>query len=149
LWPCLADLTHAAEVGKPRRQILAQFGRIDILVVNSGHVDYWRPRRPHRQPNGKSAYDLILMSCVRLTRALHSRRCARTQGRGHRHPQSPPSVKEPPPNHLFSLRYARLGVVGTGKTLRVRSPRTTSAVNVVVRPAISIRAGSKQSASAR
>ena len=122
-----ADLTNAADLENLVAQTLAQFGRIDILVVNSGHVDYGG-LEDLTDAQWQSAYDLILMSVVRLTRAcipgMRANKCGDIVVLGSA------TVKEPPPNLILSS-VMRLGVVGLAKTLSRSLAPDNIRVNVV------------------
>ena len=122
-----ADLTDAAQLENLVAQTLAQFGRIDILVVNSGHVDYGG-LEDLTDAQWQSAYDLILMSVVRLTRACIP--AMRANKGGNIVILSSATVKEPPPNLILSS-VMRLGVVGLAKTLSRSLAPDNIRVNVV------------------
>jgi 3-oxoacyl-[acyl-carrier protein] reductase len=122
-----ADLTDASEVENLVAQTLAQFGRIDILVINSGHVDYGG-LEDLTDAQWQSAHDLILMSVVRLTRACIP--AMRANKVGDIVILSSATVKEPPPNLILSS-VMRLGVVGLAKTLSRSLAPDNIRVNVV------------------
>jgi 3-oxoacyl-[acyl-carrier protein] reductase len=122
-----ADLTDAAHLENLVAHVLAQFGRIDILVVNSGHVDYGG-LEDLTDAQWQSAYDLILMSVVRLTRACIP--AMRANNGGDIVILSSATVKEPPPNLILSS-VMRLGVVGLAKTLSRSLAPDNIRVNVV------------------
>jgi len=122
-----ADLTHAAHLESLVAQTLAQFGRIDSLVINSGHVDYGG-LEDLTDAQWQSAYDLILMSVVRLTRACIP--AMRANKGGDIVILSSATVKEPPPNLILSS-VMRLGVVGLAKTLSRSLASDNIRVNVV------------------
>jgi 3-oxoacyl-[acyl-carrier protein] reductase len=122
-----ADLTNAAQLENLVAQVLAQFGRIDILVVNSGHVEYG-DLEDLADAQWQSAYDLILMSVVRLTRACIP--AMRANKGGDIVILSSATVKEPPPNLILSS-VMRLGVVGLAKTLSRSLAPDNIRVNVV------------------
>jgi 3-oxoacyl-[acyl-carrier protein] reductase len=122
-----ADLTDAAQLENLVAHTLAQLGRIDILVVNSGHVDYGS-LEDLTDAQWQSAYDLILMSVVRLTRACIP--AMRTNKGGDIVVLSSATVKEPPPNLILSS-VMRLGVVGLAKTLSRSLAPDNIRVNVV------------------
>ena len=121
-----ADLTDAAQL-KTSSLNPRQFGRIDILVVNSGHVDYGG-LEDLTDAQWQSAYDLILMSVVRLTRACIP--AMRANKGGNIVILSSATVKEPPPNLILSS-VMRLGVVGLAKTLSRSLAPDNIRVNVV------------------
>jgi 3-oxoacyl-[acyl-carrier protein] reductase len=122
-----ADLKDAAQLENLVAQVLAQFGRMDILVVNSGHVDYGG-LEDLTDAQWQSAYDLILMSVVRLTRACIP--AMRANKGGDIVILSSATVKEPPPNLILSS-VMRLGVVGLAKTLSQSLAPDNIRVNVV------------------
>jgi 3-oxoacyl-[acyl-carrier protein] reductase len=122
-----ADLTEASQLENLVAQVLARFGRIDILVVNSGHVDYGG-LEDLTDAQWQSAYDLILMSVVRLTRACIP--AMRANKGGDVVILSSATVKEPPPNLILSS-VMRLGVVGLAKTLSRSLAPDNIRVNVV------------------
>jgi 3-oxoacyl-[acyl-carrier protein] reductase len=122
-----ADLTRAAELEALVARIVAQFGRIDILVVNSGHVDYGG-LEDLTDAQWQGAYDLVLMSVVRLTRA--SIPPMRANKGGDIVILGSATVKEPPPNLILSS-VMRLGVVGLAKTLSRSLAPDNIRVNVV------------------
>jgi 3-oxoacyl-[acyl-carrier protein] reductase len=108
-----ADLTDASAVETLVGRVHAQFGRIDILVVNSGHVDYGG-LEDLTDVQWQHAYDLLLMSVVRLTRACIP--AMRVNRIGDIVILGSATVKEPPP-HLVLSNVMRLGVAGLVKTL--------------------------------
>jgi 3-oxoacyl-[acyl-carrier protein] reductase len=122
-----ADLTRAAELEALVARIVAQFGRIDILVVNSGHVDYGG-LEDLTDAQWQGAYDLVLMSVVRLTRA--SIPPMRANKGGDIVILGSATVKEPPPNLILSS-VMRLGGVGLAKTLSRSLAPDNIRVNVV------------------
>jgi len=108
-----ADIADGAAVAQLIDRTLAHFGRIDILVVNSGLVDYGGIEELN-DAQWQHAYDLLLMSTVRLTRlCLPAMRA--NQG-GDIVFLGSATVREPPPQLLLST-VMRLGVVGLAKTL--------------------------------
>jgi 3-oxoacyl-[acyl-carrier protein] reductase len=121
-----ADLTDAAQLENLVAQTLAQFGRIDVLVVNSGHVDYGG-LEDLTDAQWQSAHDLILMSVVRLTRSCIP--AMRAGKGGDIVILSSATVKEPPPNLILSS-VMRLGVVALAKTLSRSLARDNIRVNV-------------------
>jgi 3-oxoacyl-[acyl-carrier protein] reductase len=107
------DLTCAPAIERLIGQVVAQHGRVDILVANSGYVDYGGLEELTDE-QWQRAYDLLLMSVVRLTRAcipvMRKNKCGDIVILGSA------TVKEPPP-HLILSNVMRLGVVGLAKTL--------------------------------
>jgi 3-oxoacyl-[acyl-carrier protein] reductase len=122
-----ADLTDADDIGALVERTRARFRRIDILVANSGHVDYGG-LEDLTDAQWQSACDLLLMSVVRLTRAAIP--LMRASGCGDIVILSSATVKEPPP-HLVASTVMRLGVVGLAKTLAGSLAPDNIRVNVV------------------
>jgi 3-oxoacyl-[acyl-carrier protein] reductase len=107
------DVAIAGDVERIAARVLSHFGRIDILVVNSGHVDYGG-FDDLTDDQWEAAYNLLLMSVVRLTRlCLPS---MRANGGGDIVYLGSATTKEPPP-HLLLSTVMRLGVAGLAKTL--------------------------------
>jgi 3-oxoacyl-[acyl-carrier protein] reductase len=108
-----ADLRDAADIERLIAEVLHEFGRIDILVMNSGHVAYG-DFDALSDAQWMDACDLLLMSAVRLTRlALPT---MRANNGGDIIFLGSATVREPPP-HLLLSTVMRLGVVGLTKTL--------------------------------
>jgi 3-oxoacyl-[acyl-carrier protein] reductase len=108
-----ADLRDAADIERLIAEVLCEFGRIDILVMNSGHVAYG-DFDALSDAQWMEACDLLLMSAVRLARlALPT---MRANNGGDIIFLSSATVREPPP-HLLLSTVMRLGVVGLAKTL--------------------------------
>jgi 3-oxoacyl-[acyl-carrier protein] reductase len=108
-----ADLRDAADIERLISEVLRDFGRIDILVVNSGHVPYG-DFDALSDAQWMDACDLLLMSAVRLTRLVLP--AMRANNAGDIVFLSSATVREPPP-HLVLSTVMRLGVVGLAKTL--------------------------------
>lgn len=121
------DLRTAGEIDNLLTQVKARFGRIDILVVNSGHVDYGGLEEL-TDAQWQNAYDLLLMSVVRLTRAAIP--LMRASKGGDIVILSSSTVKEPPA-HLILSSVMRLGVIGLAKTLARALAPDNIRVNVV------------------
>ncbi len=109
----ITDIADAAAVEQLAGRVLAQFGRIDILVVNSGHADYGG-LEDLSDAQWQQAYDLLLMSVVRLTR--HCIPAMRANKGGDIVILGSATMREPPP-HLLLSTVMRLGVAGLSKTL--------------------------------
>src|SRR5689334_18509311 len=62
-----ADIADSAALDGLVARTLAHFGRIDILVVNPGHIDYGGID-DLSDAQWQHAHELLLMSTVRLTR---------------------------------------------------------------------------------
>jgi 3-oxoacyl-[acyl-carrier protein] reductase len=108
-----ADLANPETAENLVDQVLEAFGRIDILVLNSGHIDYGGLEELS-DSQWRHAFELLLMSVVRLTR-----RCVpimRASGSGDIVLLGSSTIREPPP-HLLLSTVMRLGVAGLAKTL--------------------------------
>ncbi len=122
-----ADLTDAGAIAALVERTTTHFGGLDILVANSGHVDYGG-LEDLTDAQWRSACDLLLMSVVRLTRAAIPP--MRARGSGDIVILGSATVKEPPP-HLIASTVMRLGVVGLAKTLARTLAPDNIRVNVV------------------
>jgi 3-oxoacyl-[acyl-carrier protein] reductase len=108
-----ADIADRASVEKLMADVLRHFGRIDILVVNFGHIAYGGLEDlPEEQ--WYNAFESLLMSSVRLARLAVP--VMRANKGGDIIFLGSSTVKEPPPNLLLST-VMRLGVVGLARTL--------------------------------
>jgi 3-oxoacyl-[acyl-carrier protein] reductase len=122
-----ADISDSQAVKDLVARVLTRFGTIDILVVNSGHVDYGG-LEDLSDEQWQQAFDLLLMSAVRLARlCLPS---MRTRGSGDIVFLGSATVREPPA-HLLLSTVMRLGVVGLAKTLASAVAADGVRVNVV------------------
>src|SRR5829696_1098362 len=108
-----ADLGSAAALKHLVDRVIEAFGRIDVLVLNSGHIDYGGLEELS-DDQWQQAFDLLLMSAVRLTR--HCIPIMRTNGGGDIVLLGSATVREPPP-HLLLSTVMRLGVAGLARTL--------------------------------
>lgn len=122
-----ADLAVGADVERLTAAVLNTFGGLDVLVVNSGHVAYGGL---DDLPDAawQHAFDLLVMSAVRLTRAVIP--AMRARGGGDIVFIGSASVREPPA-HLLLSSVMRLGVVGLAKTLSRSLAGDNIRVNVV------------------
>lgn len=108
-----ADIAEPGAVEQLVARVLERFGRLDILVINSGHIAYGGLEDLSEQ-QWYDAFELLLMSSVRLARlAVPAMRAS--QG-GDIIFLGSATVREPPPTLLLST-VMRLGVVGLAKTL--------------------------------
>jgi 3-oxoacyl-[acyl-carrier protein] reductase len=107
------DIADPAAVKRLVDEVVKTLGRIDVLVLNSGHVDYGGLEELD-DDQWRHAFDLLLMSAVRLTR--HCIPIMRTNGGGDIVLLGSATVREPPP-HLLLSTVMRLGVAGLAKTL--------------------------------
>ena len=123
----VADLTDPGAIEHLVAQTKARLGRIDILVVNSGHVDYGG-LEDLTDAQWQGAYDLLLMSVVRTTRAVVP--VMRVNHGGDIVILGSSTTKEPPP-HMILSSVMRLGVVGLAKTLARSLASDGIRVNVV------------------
>jgi 3-oxoacyl-[acyl-carrier protein] reductase len=108
-----ADIADRRSVERLIAEVRERFGRIDILVVNSGHVAYG-DLEDLSEDQWNEAYQLLLMSAVRLTRLVVP--IMRANEGGDIVFLSSATVREPPPRLLLST-VMRLGVLGMAKTL--------------------------------
>lgn len=108
-----ADLADAAAVEDLMKRVLAHFGRLDILVMNSGHIAYGG-LEDLTEAQWEHAYHLLLMSAVRLARL--SVPAMRANNGGDIVFLGSATTREPPP-HLLLSTVMRLGVAGLAKTL--------------------------------
>ncbi len=108
-----ADIADAAAIEDLVKGVLAQFGRLDILVMNSGHIAYGG-LEDLTEEQWKHAYDLLLMSAVRLARLCVP--AMRANKGGDIVFLGSATTREPPP-HLLLSTVMRLGVAGLAKTL--------------------------------
>jgi 3-oxoacyl-[acyl-carrier protein] reductase len=107
------DLVQADEIQSLVEMVHHRYGRIDILVANSGHIPYgglfdlgdleWL-----------HAFDLLLMSMVRLSRQVIPH--MKSQKKGDIVFLSSSVAKEPSP-HLLLSNVFRVGVIALGKSL--------------------------------
>lgn len=123
----VADLTDPGAIDNLVAQAKARFGRIDILVFNSGHIDYGG-LEDLTDAQWQSAFDLLLMSVVRTARAVVP--LMRTNKSGDIVILGSSTVKEPPP-HMILSSVMRLGVAGLAKTLARSLAPEGIRVNVV------------------
>jgi 3-oxoacyl-[acyl-carrier protein] reductase len=122
-----ADVSDKEAVARLVRDVLAHFGRIDILVANSGHIAYG-DLEDLTEAQWYEAFELLLMSAVRLARLAVP--AMRANKGGDIIFVGSATVKEPPPQLLLST-VMRLGVVGLAKTLARSVAADNIRVNVV------------------
>jgi 3-oxoacyl-[acyl-carrier protein] reductase len=108
-----ADLTQPDQIDAFVRHATARFERVDILVVNTGHIPYGGLHDLHER-DWYAAFELILMSAVRLTRLVTP--LMRGQGSGDIVFITSAVVKEPAPRLLLS-NVMRAGVSALAKSL--------------------------------
>lgn len=108
-----ADLTRAEDIDRLTSSVLEQFGRVDILVNNTGgpppgfFADF-------SDEQWQKAVDLLLLSSVRLIRAVLPG--MRERGWGRIINSTSVSVKQPIQNLLLS-NAVRTAVIGLAKSL--------------------------------
>jgi 3-oxoacyl-[acyl-carrier protein] reductase len=127
VFPVVADLTRADDVRRFVEAAAERFGRVDILVTNTGGP----PAASFLDATDEqwlAAVELILMSAVRLSRAVvpHMRRA----GGGRIVHIASFVVRQPLPGLVLS-NAVRLAVVGLAKTQAVELARDNILVNVV------------------
>jgi 3-oxoacyl-[acyl-carrier protein] reductase len=122
-----ADLAVPAQVEGLAADAIAALGGLDLLVVNSGHIPYGTLEDlPDESWYG--AFDLLLMSAVRLCRAVAP--ALRVAGGGNIVFIGSATVRQPSP-HLLLSSVMRLGVTGLAKTLAREWASDGIRVNVV------------------
>jgi len=108
-----ADIVDPAAIDDLVKRVLAHFGRLDILVMNSGHIAYGG-LEDLTEEQWEHAYNLLLMSAVRLARLCVP--AMRVHKGGDIVFLGSATTREPPP-HLLLSTVMRLGVAGLAKTL--------------------------------
>jgi 3-oxoacyl-[acyl-carrier protein] reductase len=108
-----ADLVQAQEIHALVEAVRDRFGRIDILVANSGHIPYGGLFEID-DSEWYGAFDLLLMSMVRLSWQVIP--LMRAQRKGDIVFLSSAVAKEPAP-HLLLSNVLRVGVVALAKSL--------------------------------
>ncbi len=121
------DLTHAAEIDRLVSETIEAFGRIDILVNNAGGPPIGS-FMTMTDEQWQSAYNLTLMSTVRLSRAVIPYMQQNKWGRIIN--IASVSVKQPLDGLLLSNAY-RAGVVGMAKTLATEIGPDNITINTV------------------
>jgi 3-oxoacyl-[acyl-carrier protein] reductase len=108
-----ADLTDLEAIERCVRLVAERFGRLDVLVANTGHIAYGG-LEDLSEDHWHEAFELILMSAVRLSRLVVPR--MRAQGTGDIVFITSAVVREPSPRLLLS-NVMRVGVAALAKTL--------------------------------
>jgi len=108
-----ADITDVSEIEEFVKRGLEYFGRLDILVMNSGHIAYGG-LEDLTEEQWRHACDLLLMSAVRFARLCVP--AMRANKGGDIVFLGSATTREPPP-HLLLSTVMRLGVAGLAKTL--------------------------------
>ena len=122
-----ADLADARSLEHLVAEVLRRFGRLDILVVNSGHSAYGGLDELAEE-QWYQAFDLLLMSAVRLARLALAPMRANKGGDIIFLGSS--TVREAPPRLLLST-VMRLGVAGLAKMLSREVARDNVRVNLI------------------
>lgn len=122
-----ADLTNQEAIERCVDAVGERFGRLDILVVNTGHIAYGG-LEDLSEEHWHEAFELILMSAVRLSRLVVPR--MRSQGGGDIVFITSAVVREPSP-HLLLSNVMRVGVAALAKTLSRELAPHNIRVNVV------------------
>ena len=107
------DLVRADEIQSLVETVHRRYGRIDILVANSGHISYGGLCELG-DPEWFHAFDLLLMSMVRLSRQVIP--LMQRQKKGDIVFLSSSVAKEPAP-HLLLSNVFRVGVIALAKSL--------------------------------
>ncbi len=107
------DLADSGAIDDLVKRALAHFGRLDILVMNSGHIAYGG-LEDLTEMQWEHAHNLLLMSAVRLARLCVP--AMRVNKGGDIVFLGSATTREPPP-HLLLSTVMRLGVAGLAKTL--------------------------------
>jgi 3-oxoacyl-[acyl-carrier protein] reductase len=108
-----ADLTRPEQIEMFVAEARRQFARLDVLVVNTGHIAYGE-LEDLEEDRWYEAFELIVMSAARLSRMVVP--VMRAQGAGDIVFITSAVVREPSP-HLLLSNVMRVGVVALAKTL--------------------------------
>lgn len=122
-----ADLSSAEDVARFAAEVADAFGHVDILVINSGHIAYGS-LEDLAEEQWYDAFELLLMSAVRLTRGMLP--FLRKAGQADIVFLSSATIKDPPP-HLLLSTVMRLGVAGVAKSLSQALAGDNIRVNIV------------------
>lgn len=117
-----ADMTDARAIDRLVDAVLEHYGRLDILVISSGHIAYGGLEELE-DADWYHAVELLMMSAVRLARRVIP--VMRSGGGGDIVFIGSATTREPPPQLLLST-VMRLGVLGLAKSLA----RTVAADNI-------------------
>lgn len=109
-----ADVTRAEEIQKFVEQAVAHFGGVDILVTNAGGPPAGTFQDFADDAPWQAAFELTLMSAVRLIRGVLP--SMRARGGGAIIVMTSSSIKVPIPNLILSNVF-RAGVAALAKTL--------------------------------
>lgn len=122
-----ADLRDAHAGDRLMQAVLDRFGGLDILVANSGHVAYGGLEELS-EADWYHAFELLLMSAVRLTRLAIP--VMRRAGGGDIVFLSSATMREPPADLLLST-VMRLGALGLAKSLAHATAADDIRVNTI------------------
>lgn len=122
-----ADLAKGEDLRVLVEAVQQRFGRVDILVANSGHIPYGGLLEIG-EAEWYEAFDLLLMSMVRLGRLVIP--IMQTQREGDVLFLTSAVAKEPTP-HLLLSNVFRVGVVALAKSLSKRFAQDNIRVNAV------------------
>src|SRR5436190_21166386 len=106
-----ADLARAEQLEAFVRETTRRFDRLDVLVVNTGHVPYGQ-LDDLREDDWYGAFELVLMSAIRLCRLVAP--VMRAQGSGDIVVITSATVQEPATRLLLSS-VMRAGVAALAK----------------------------------
>lgn len=122
-----ADLTKAGDIERLVAETLRELGKIEIMVVNSGHMAYGTVE-DLEEGAWYDAFELLLMSAVRLTRLVlpHMRR----QNIGDIAYITAAGVREPSPQMVLSNAF-RAGVSAMAKTVARAAAADNIRINVL------------------
>lgn len=122
-----ADLTQATDIDRVVERTRAHYGRLDILVNNTGGPPSGR-FEVHDDAAWQTAFETLLLSVVRLTRLAIPE--MRKNGWGRIVTVTSTSVKQPIPNLILS-NALRAAVTGLSKTLSLELAPEGITVNTV------------------
>ncbi len=121
------DLLEKGDIESLVNTVHQHFGRIDILVANSGHIPYGGLFEIE-EVQWYQAFDLLVMSMIRLSRLVIP--FMQAQKKGDIVFLTSSVAKEPAP-HLLLSNVFRVGVVSLAKSLSQRFAVDNIRVNVV------------------
>lgn len=126
-WAVPGDLSSLKDIERLVSEGFERLGRLDILVVNSGHVPYGGLEELTEE-DWYEAFHLLLLSYIRLTRLIVPR--MRSQGAGDIVFITSSVVREPSATLLLSSVF-RVGVVALARSLSRTLAGDNIRVNVV------------------
>lgn len=122
-----SDLTDPDQSAALIPAVLANFGRLDLLVLNSGHMALGNIETL-TDAEWSEAFELLLMSAVRMVRATLGP--MERQGVGDIIFVSSATIREPSPNRILST-VMRLGLAGLAKSVAATCAAKNIRVNTV------------------